>query len=478
MFPSIRSFLAFTYTLVVVLIIAVLGVGIQLLVETRLRANVETDLKLHGDQLAAVIVDDVDTDVTAQVNRLVEGLNFGSSGGDVTYVRLYDSTGLPLPVAGPQSPIPDANPRQLLRLRGQPIRVEQATDGSELLVLTRRVNYEGHTLAFLQVARDLGPVTRVTSQLRRTLIAGTILAAAAAAVLSYVLAYQALRPFSTIVDDAARIGPEDIHRRLPPQYGVAEVDKLAQSFNALLDRLQKAFDLQRRFVADASHELRTPLTTIRGNVDVMLLDPELSPSVRQSLQHVSSESARLSRLVTNLLMLARVEAGQSGPQFAPVDLHALVLETVAQARAMSDKVDIRLGQEDQATVPGDADQLRQVLHNLIDNAVKYTPAGGHVRVSVYREGTWAKLEVSDTGVGISPQDIEHIFDRFYRSERTRHGAAGSGLGLSIVNWVVRAHGGRVTVESRLGRGTTFTVWIPLLAPVPAALLSNPGLTLD
>lgn len=471
MFPSIRSFLAFSYTLVVLLVMGALGLGIQILVESRLRANLDAALQTRARQVTAFILSDPDADLTQQVERLTVDAGLEGQQTDVTYLRLYLATGLPLP--GPVPPVKEATPQDLRRLpEGGVLQTRQQEEGAQFRVLTDRVMYEDQTLAYFQLARSLEPIERISTQLRNALIVGGLLAAAIAGVLAYMLAYQALKPFSAIVEDARYISADRLSTRLPMSYGVDEVSRLAHTFNSLLDRLQKAFDQQRRFVADASHELRTPLTTIRGNVDVLLLDPQLTPVTRDALRQVSAESARLSRLITNLLLLARADASEARPPSRPVDLHALVLETVRQARLMSSTVTPVLEREDQAIVAGDTDQLKQVLLNLLDNAMKYTPDGGRVSVSVYPEDTWAKIEVRDNGIGIGPEDLEHIFDRFYRAERGSSSAGGSGLGLSIVNWVVRAHGGRVTVDSKLGEGSTFTVWLPLLgSPV-----SNHSLT--
>ncbi len=467
MFRSVRSFLAFSYALVVLLIVSILGASIQLLVENRLRENLDAGLSARGRQIAAFVANDTNTDITQQVDRLTAGLELAGQDEDVTYLRLYDPLGQPLPLAGPTLDLAPPDLEALRQVRAPRIRTQEGPNGDQVRVLTRRVMYGQQVLAYLQVAQSLEPVNSLLSQLRRSLVIGGLLAGTLAGVLAYVLAYQALKPFSAIVEDSHYIGVDDLDRRLPERYGVYEVSRLAQSYNALLDRLQKAFDLQRRFVADASHELRTPLTTIRGNVDVLLLDPDLPSSTRDALRQVSGESARLSRLINNLLILARADASPSDPPARPVDLHALVLETVHQVRSAKPGVAMRLGTEDQAVVAGDADQIKQVLLNLLDNAVKYTPDGGQVEVSVYTEGTWAKLEVRDTGIGISSADKERIFDRFYRGEQDTHGAGGSGLGLSIASWVVRAHGGRISVESELGKGSIFTVWLPLLTgPAP------------
>ncbi len=469
MFPSIRSFLAFSYTLVALLVISALGLSIQVLVERNLRANLDADLVARSRQVEQFILSQPDADLARQVEQLTTGTGFGGQETDTTYLRVYIASGFPLP--GPVLPVQEATPQELQRLPALSLITMSTADGVLFRMLTRKVVYNDQLLAYFQVVRSLEPVERIASRLRDTLAAGGLLAAAVAGSTAYILAHQALKPFSAIVEDSRHISADQLDLRLPTSYGVDEVSRLAYSFNSLLDRLQKAFELQRRFVADASHELRTPLTTIRGNVDVLLLDPDLKPETREALQQVSGESARMSRLVTNLLLLARADAGHRAASTRPVDLHALVLETVRQARSMSSTVSVSLAREDQVEVFGDSDQLKQVLLNLLENALKYTSDGGRVSVSVYTEGNWAKLEVRDTGIGIAPEDQQRIFDRFYRAERRVPGAGGSGLGLSIASWVVSAHGGRLAVESQPGLGSIFTVWLPL-HPV----LSNQALT--
>jgi two-component system, OmpR family, sensor kinase len=236
----------------------------------------------------------------------------------------------------------------------------------------------------------------------------------------------------------------------------------------MLARLETLFRTQQRFIADVSHELRTPLTTIQGNIDLLqrgtLDDPQ---ALHEALAAIEGEVARMSRLVADLLLSARVDAGIR-LETRPVELDTLLLEVYRQARVMSNGVEVRLGHEDQAVVVGDADRLRQLLLNLVDNALKYTPAGGQVTLSLYRDEEWVQVVVADTGFGIPPEDLHPgpnglplIFERFYRADPARsRPLGGTGLGLSIAQWIAQAHGGEITVESQVGRGSTFTVRLP------------------
>jgi signal transduction histidine kinase len=259
-----------------------------------------------------------------------------------------------------------------------------------------------------------------------------------------------------------------------------EIILLTEAFNQMLDRLEASFALQRAFVTEVSHELRTPLTALQGQMDVLLLDPELKDEMHQDLQQASAELRRLSRLVANLLTTARAEAGMlpqpflHGTQFVELDL--LLVEVARQTRFLDRQSRLELGQLEQMNVPGDADQLKQLLLNLVDNALTYTPPTGQVILELTHSNSapypiqqetengqkeWAVLSVCDTGPGIDPEDLPHIFERYYRARYTRPGSKpGSGLGLSIARLIAVAHDGSITVESELGKGTCFRVWLP------------------
>ncbi|MGH2411384.1 MAG: sensor histidine kinase, partial [Chloroflexota bacterium] len=211
----------------------------------------------------------------------------------------------------------------------------------------------------------------------------------------------------------------------------------------------------------ASHELRTPLAIVRGRSEVLLLKPDLDPETREGLALVRDESGRMGRLVTNLLLLARGDEARAIDR-RPVELDGLLLEVARQAHGLSPTVRIAIGHEDQAQVQGDADLIKQVVLNLVDNAITHTPPGGRVELSLTVADGEARLAVRDSGPGIAPEEIERIFERFYRLDRARgRRTGGAGLGLAIARWIVEAHGGRIAVESTLGQGSTFLVILPI-----------------
>ena len=350
-------------------------------------------------------------------------------------------------------------------------RTVELPNGTLLRVYTEPVIVDNLVIGYIQVARTINAVADSLKRLATLLVVGIGLALALAGLVGVLLAEAALRPIDSVTQTALRITQtDDLSRRiqLPPSAPQDEVGRLASTFNLMLDRIEILFETQQRFIADVSHELRTPLTTIRGNLALIKRSGEVDPD---SLAAMEGEADRMARLVRDLLLLAQADAGVT-LQRSTVELDSLLLEVYRQTRIIAQQtgsgVTVRLGAEDQATVQGDADRLRQLLLNLAENAVKYTPPGGHVTLGLVRQDGWVKVTVSDTGIGIPAEDVPHIFERFYRVDKARsREKGGTGLGLSIAQWIAQAHGGRLDVASLVGQGTTFALSLPTVAGTPA-----------
>ncbi|HXQ36011.1 MAG TPA: ATP-binding protein, partial [Anaerolineales bacterium] len=274
---------------------------------------------------------------------------------------------------------------------------------------------------------------------------------------------QTLKPLEAITETAEQINrADDLSRRIP--YNGTdddEIGNLVGSFNQTLERLEALFTSQQRLLADVSHELRTPLTVIKGNVDLMRRMKSLDD---ESLTSIDQEAGRLTRLVGGLLLLAQAESGKLALAMKKVELDLLLTEVFQEMSILAgNKVRVHLNEIDQVYVNGDRDRLKQVLINLVANAVQYTPAGGDIFLSLETIKDQARIICRDTGPGIPAEDLPHIFERFYRAEksRTRGKTTSFGLGLSIANWIVERHGGRIEVNSKEGKGTTFAIWLPL-----------------
>ncbi len=352
--------------------------------------------------------------------------------------------------------------------RGVPTwRTVRGPEGGRLRILTYPiVDSSGHLIAIVQVGKPLAELERDLRRLVTIVAAGIVLTLLVALVVGAWLAQRALAPVDQVTQTALRISrAEDLGKRIPEPGTQDEIGRLVSAFNEMLARLDDVFRDQQRFVADVSHELRTPLTSLQATIDLLrrgvLDDPEARA---QALKTIESEVSRLNRLVADLLLLARADEGEAIER-KPVELDTLLLEVYLQAKVLAEAsgkpIRVRLGHEDQAIVLGDRDRLKQLLLNLVDNAIKYTREG-EIVLSLYRDDGWVRLVVQDTGIGIPREAIPHLFRRFYRVDKARsRELGGSGLGLAIVRWIAEAHGGYVTVESEVGRGSTFTVHLPL-----------------
>ncbi len=352
----------------------------------------------------------------------------------------------------------------LARYTSQPVNRDVSIDNAHLRVLSVPLSIGSRPAGTLQVAASLAVVEATQKTLLNVLVIGTIGAVTLAAFGVSFVTYRSLSPLESVTQTALQITrADDLSRRIPYQGPTDdEIGQLIDAFNQTLGRLEHLFHTQRRFVADVGHELRTPLTVIKGNITLMR---KMGCSDEESLSSVEDEVDRLTRMVGDLLLLARAESGKLPLNRAIVELDTLLLEVLQQSQVLAkNKLDLQLGEIDQALVCGDRDRLKQVLINLVSNAIKYTPAGGEVVANLGKEDDCAKLTIQDNGPGIPAEDLPRIFERFYRIEKSRTRSAdgkGFGLGLSIAYWIIKHHDGDIEVASEEGKGTTFFIWLPL-----------------
>jgi signal transduction histidine kinase len=297
---------------------------------------------------------------------------------------------------------------------------------------------------------------------RSTLTVLLLAGLAVSVVLSLLLTRSLTRPIMRLVASTESAASGDLSVRAEVG-GWDEIGQLAERFNDMLDRLEKSLADQKRFYADASHELRTPVTVIRGESEVALRGPESLESYREALQNIAAAAGQLTFLVDELLFLSRSEAGQVEYHMRPLGLMPLLREVVDLSEGLAGikGVTLQLGEIPFVDVEGDHQRLRQLFLNLLDNAIKYTPAGGHVAVTGIVRSDEMVVEVADTGIGMAAEEVPRVFERFYRGEIAKSArAGGTGLGLSIANSIARAHGGRIDVDSETGKGTRIAVTLP------------------
>ncbi|HEY6709547.1 MAG TPA: ATP-binding protein [Actinomycetota bacterium] len=462
----VRARLTAWYVLLLALILATLGSFLLLRLRADLVAEVDEGLDA---QAAGVLADDDGLAVIS--SRPVAGLPPGE-----TAAQLLSAGGQVRDRAGAApSGQPLLTPAMLRRvLAGHQVRAEVRVgpDGARYRVLALRRGGRGsREPTALVVAAPLADVDRSVDRLRLLLLVAGPVALALAGGGGWLLTRAALRPVDRMTEQAGAIGADRLGDRVSVPDAADELTRLARTLNGMLERIEHGVVTQRRFVADASHELRTPLAVMRAELEVALRDHDPAADASEVLDSAAEEVARMSKIVDDLLTLAHRDENRLELLLEPVDLGVVATGVADQLRPLAEQAGVQLGVEAPAgaAVLADRARLTQVVTNLVDNAVKFTGAGGAVRVRVWEAADGAGLAVADTGPGIAPEHLRRVFDRFYRLDAARSRArGGSGLGLAICRELVEAHGGRIWAESVEGAGSTFSLALPIQPPTLAS----------
>ena len=379
---------------------------------------------------------------------------------DDRHRELYRSTGFD-PISAPPSGLGIAATARAF--------ADVTMNGRPLRLITARVPARGRTFV-VDVAMPTSEFREVFEEFGLTVLVLLPVGIIAAAAGGYWVSRRALAPVDRIVGTAREITARDLERRIEVPRTSDELQRLAETLNAMLDRLEGSFREISRFTADASHELRTPISLIRTSAELALRRERTGEEYREALTDVLHEAERTTGLVQDLLTLARADASAGGWFQNPVDVGGLLNDMRAPLTDLCTAKHLEFGPAERpasVVVAGDAAALRRLVLILVDNAVKYTPPPGRVSVSLAAADGCALLEVADTGIGIGPEDLPHVFDRFYRADKARsRESGGAGLGLSIAKWIVDRHGGSIGIASEAGRGSRVTVRLPL-APTPS-----------
>lgn len=453
---TIRTRLTLLYSVLLALVILIFGISLFRLLSWAWHSQLEEGMRVVAQQIVEIVRDGALSDdeshpaIRKQLARapyLTFAVQIWRQDGQLIFTT--DNVAYSAPF--------DAENRNS---RVEVIRdIHLPAEGIHALVFTSPIyTRDSRYLGSVQILSPLTTLEAATERLLRVTIGVGAVALLLSFMISSVLAGQVLQPIEMINQTAKQItDANDLSRRIPYNGPPDEIGQLILTFNTTLERLERLFKTQRRFVADVSHELRTPLTTLQGNLDLI----KRHGIEAASLEAMESELKRMTRLVGDLLLLAQADSGYLPLEEREVDLDTLVIEVHKQAKVLSQTVKVRLAPPEPARVKGDADRLKQVLLNLVTNAIKYTPDGGEVTLSLTAEGGYAFIRVTDTGIGIPKEDLPFIFERFYRVDKARdRQIGGAGLGLSIAKWIVEAHHGRIEVESEVGKGSTFTVQLP------------------
>jgi heavy metal sensor kinase len=456
---SIKFRFTLWYLLVLVVLLTALSAGVYFYLSRSLYQSLDDSLELRSTQIRSI------QDILESIRQG----EFEEELGEIVILYFYSGNQLvEVSPRGISIPLSQEFISQAIAGTSSFTNIQTA-EGEGLRLLAVPVNLSmpgpppGTQPAALVIARSTKQIDQALAGLVRTLVIAVPLALVLAAGGGIFLASRALKPVDKIAQTAQKIGESDLSQRINVNTK-DELGRLAATLNEMIGRLEKAFRHQKQFTSDASHELRTPLAVIEAE-STLGLQKERPPSdYRQSLEIISKEAGQMSYFIDQLLTLARADAAKEQWNFVDVNLSRLItdlsidIEVLCQEKGLS----FQLGQMQDLVVKGDEARLRELFMNLLDNAIRYTPALGTVSISCRREEQMAVVDIMDTGIGIPAEEIPFIFERFYRVDKSRSRAeGGSGLGLAICQHITEAHGGKIEIESQVGSGSTFSVWLPL-----------------
>jgi signal transduction histidine kinase len=461
---SIRTRLTLIYTGLLAAALIVCGTGVFLVLRAELERSFDAGLLANAEHAGGALARDINGDGVLQApERLIEQL--ASTGGRV--IVLDPSGAVLADSAGPGADKFPLAPEDLAKADRHAHAVRELAASGDLLRLTIEpvVATQGQRVGYVVWADSTQPLRDLLTTVRIALLVGGLVVIGLALVGGLVLARRALAPVADVTETARAIALSgDFGARVDAGRAGDEVGDLAIAFNEMLEALEQNHQTLQRFLGDASHQLRTPVTTIRANLD-LAQRPGL-PDVERAaiLADARDEAERMGRLIGDLLALARAESG-ARLEFVPVELDALLVESIRHERQAARHVRMSVSSVEPASVDGDRDRLRDLLGILLDNAARYTPAGGSVVAALEVRDGQAIIRVEDTGIGLDEADRERLFERLYRGARARElRPSGTGLGLAIARWIVEAHGGTIELAARETGGTVVTLILPVRSP--------------
>jgi heavy metal sensor kinase len=363
---------------------------------------------------------------------------------------------------GERLPLTEKVRRSELHKEGHLVTAPMQDDTASIRILTKPVYDQNDLLYIIQVGSSMRDIETTLDNFSLLNFLFIPTAALLVAMGGWLLTQQAFKPLGAVIKTAHRISSGDLSHRIESSQASEEIRELASAFNQMIARLESSFQQIRDFSDNVSHELRIPLSILKGQTELSLRRLRSEEEYRKVLESNLEEIQRMEKIVERLLFLSRADRGEIQLNYTAINLNALINQVCSQFQVLAREKNIQLRSDGNGSIPlmGDEILIRELLLNLVQNAMTYTPAGGEVLLSLEKDEGQIKISVSDTGCGISENEIPHIFDRFYQVDKSRS-SQGSGLGLSICKWIAQAHQGKITVDSTVGRGSRFTVHLPL-----------------
>lgn len=465
MFNSIRARLTAWYVSVLAMTLILFSAFLYYFLSQRLYESVDNSLAVSANVMAKTALLKYSESPGPGLERFFEGF-LGLENMNKFY-RIYDESGN----VGSRSKNLDTAHFPLTQiaytsaLRGmttyETFRIDE---NYPIRVITMPVMRNSLMVNLVQVGTSLGSVQETLKNLRIFLLAGVPTVLMFTTLIGRFMARRALKPLAKVTHTAQDIaGGADLSKRIPVPKVQDEVGQLVTTFNEMMTRLENSFKFIRQFSSDASHELRTPLTVLKGQSELVLRKPRTPEEYQEVLSSNLEEINYMSKILEDLFTLSKSDEGMIMLDLRPVDLGSIIEEVCkpAEVMAMEKNIEITVAGTEEVRIDGDAFRLRQLIWNLLHNAIKYTPPGGSINVFLQNTDDFICMAVEDTGIGIPPKDLPLIFDRFYRVDKSRSREdSGTGLGLSICKFIVESHKGRIEVESEVGKGSKFNVYFP------------------
>jgi len=465
---SLRARIVLWYALAMPIVIFALAFTAQHIMVASLRADLDEELQLRAKTVTTTIVP-ARSNPAAGYAEVIRQLTEQQLSSIPLFVRISDPEGNVLvkfgdipepivPIVDRQLRLPGIDEGRLdnIKVRGiEALRVYtvEARDPSTL-----------ETFAVIQTGESLAPVVAAENRLWRYAIVEGVIGSLVTVFVGLVILRRGFRPLDRILNRVQEIGDTNLTAGLPAEPRPPELQRLADSLNSMWHRLDAALRAKETFVASASHELRTPLTAIQGQIEVLLMQPSTDPEIRESLQRTAKEVRRLVRMTNNLLLNAQLDS-KPALVLQEVNLRELMEEIVRQVYVLAEGLELSLTASEDVIISGDYDLLKQMVLNVVDNAIKFTPRGGRVKLTLGQEKGLAVIEVSDSGQGIPREHLSRVMEPFYKADMPRPSARGAGLGLAIVKQVITLHSGQIEIHSQEGVGTRVKMLLPV-SPMP------------
>jgi heavy metal sensor kinase len=461
-FP-IRWKLTILYGGILASILAAFSSGVYIYFRNSLEKSIDTKIKSIGEVLASSITETHNTSVFGNFERYLENVLGRKPKGK--FIQIMDSSGK---IGARMSDIETQTLPTSFRTLEQALKGETVYETTEsahprLRMVTIPITDNNKVTSIVQVATSLEDFDETMRKLLIIMLISIPASLSATVAVGYYLAKKALKPVDQLRKAAVKISSSNLDERIDIGNRRDELGRLARTFNDMISRLKDAFQRINQFSTDVSHELKTPLTILKGETEVALRKDRETEDYRKLLRSNLEEIDRMSKIIDDLLLLSKADTKRAGLTVADVDLRDLVVDVCMDMKIFAENKEIALLVNDleDVKVRGDALKLRRMLSNIIENGIKYTQNGGRVEVSSAMNDGYVWIDVRDNGAGINDEDIKYIFDRFYRADRSRHRASGSGLGLSISKWIAEAHNGAIEVKSRPTEGSLFRVKLPV-----------------